>query len=157
MDTTLGFTVEVRQTAFNGAFQKLVVKNAYEIDVVEGFLMVGSEFIAQVLTSEFAKHGRIKVFPILSCVYENPVGDKEQTIASIAGTPFIISKDTDIMSILSDLMEQLVGRSEDVDLPNENMRLVKVSQLELGIAELLPQGMSDSESDDVEDDVESCF
>ena len=135
----LGFAVNVAESAFGGYFQKTVVTTAYPTNSLEAYLTQMQDFVAQHLIHEVVQHRGLKVFPILHCIYEKPMGEELiLTPVPLAVKSFVITHQTEIAGQMEVFAKEIKVRNENILRLQSFLNMAEVSHLELNLAEYNP-------------------
>ena len=135
----LGFAATTTQSTRDGYFQQLMITTAYQTNSLEAYLDQLQNFLAQVLTNEVVQRRGVKVFAILHCIYEKPVG--EEVHLSVVPLPiktFILNHRSEVAGDLAAFANQIKVRNENMLRLQSFLNLSSVSHLELHLAEHNP-------------------
>ena len=135
----LGFAATTTQSTRDGYFQQLMITTAYQTNSLEAYLDQLQNFLAQVLTHEVVQRRGLKVFAILHCIYEKPLG--EELALSVVPLPiktFILTHKSQVAGDLQAFASQIKVRNENMLRLQSFLNLSSVSHLELHLAEHNP-------------------
>ena len=135
----LGFIVDVANSAFTGYFQKTVVTTAYPTNNLELYLGQLQDFIAQYLINEVVQRRGLKVFPILHCIYEKPLGEELILVqVPLTTKSFVLNHRSEIGGQLQTLAKEILVRNENMLRLQSFLNMVEIARLELHLAEHNP-------------------
>ena len=133
---TLGFVLNVAQSAFDSYFQKTIISSTNQTNNLEMYLGQLQDFLQKYLMDELANHAGLKIFPILHCIYEKPLG--EELILTTVPLPtksFIITNGHEIAIQLQEFSKNILTRNENMLRLQSFLNMAEISHLELHLAE----------------------
>ena len=80
-----GFAATTIQSTRDGSFKEVMVTPSFQTNSLEQYLDQFQDFLAQALTHEVVQRRGLKVFAILHCIFQKPVG--EELILSVVPLP----------------------------------------------------------------------
>ena len=135
----LGFNLQLDSKAFDGYFTSSTITTQIKSHNLEGYLAQLREYLGQYLTREVAQHHGLKVYAILYCIYEKPLGKEiEPTLVGLSCKQMKIYHESQIPSELDTLSKEILTRNENILRNQSLLNLTEILRLEVNLAEFNP-------------------